>query len=168
MLDEEKRQLMILKERFFEDGDLHDGKQRSKKFEWDLNNRELEEFTNVLSDSEEESGGEDQEDTFDSSTVIRLKRKVEDQREEEHQLTTTIEESNEPTTSSNATHKITFTNLEQKLFQSKAVRKTSKISAFLMRDRRLTAVLSKKTETIIANPNKRLKSNDNKSIFDLF
>lgn len=183
MLEEEKRQLMILKERFFEDGDLHDGRQRSKKFEWDLNKRELEEFTNVLSDSEgddSESGGEE-DDTQNDSKVIRLKRRIEEviatdnnsNQEEEVEVTSVVEEETTETTTtiakaSGSKQKITLANFEKELFKPTVPRKTSKISAFVMRDRRLTAVLSKKTDQLIVNGNKRLKSNESKSIFDQF
>lgn len=57
---------MILKERFFDDGDLHgDGlKDRKKKFRWNLNGYEEDEF-NVLTDSDDD--GNDSQSAVDSS-----------------------------------------------------------------------------------------------------
>lgn len=165
MLDEDKRQLMILKEHFFDDGDLHDdGKNRKRKFKWNFDGEEMDNFANVLSDSDESDGefntsdGDDNDDGKPQSKEIRLKMNSEDIAPP---LTTSIEAVD---SGSMATKKI-----KPKLFDVRAMnkKKNMSISSFLIRDERLKDIMNKRVARNIEITNKRFKSQNSVSIFDV-
>ena len=74
MLDEDKRQLMIMKEYLFEDGDLYDGESRKRKFKWNLDEQDLTDLVNLSSDSDSDSQHDDNDDDEQNmKKTIRLK-----------------------------------------------------------------------------------------------
>lgn len=86
MLNEDKRQMMILKELYFEDGDLYDDTKRKKKFKWNFEQTNLSELINIIPDSDDNdsinaSSDEENEVNEDNCKIkkcIGIKRPVEE------------------------------------------------------------------------------------------
>lgn len=188
-MDEDKRQLMIMKEYFFEDGDLHDeDDERKKKFKWNLNGEEMDDFNDVLSDSEDDNdnaSNASDDDAEDAKKVIRLKLEsttptpltttIEpvisgDSQEDVSQQSTssaseTISGIAPPSRPSSATKSKQQIIRSNKLFKKKV---NTKISSFFIKDERLRDILNKRpaAENNFTSVNKKQKTEESKSIFD--
>ncbi|OTF69569.1 hypothetical protein BLA29_001324 [Euroglyphus maynei] len=170
MLDEDKRQMMILKEHFFDDGDLYDdGHNRRKKFKWTLNrdDNDLMDFANTVDDSDSENGDsideEEQDHDHDGQTnnnnndVIRLKRTIEQISEDDDQSKGRDDDIN--------AKKIRLIKLNSmKFLTSNRKKNQSSLTSFIIRDQRLKEVMKNSDESLKA---KKTKTNDSISIFDV-
>ena len=141
---------------FFDDGDLHDDDgDRNKKFRWQLNN-DIEDFTNILSDSSEEDNSDDESGQYQ---IVRLKKEMSPIESEKKEIDDTIGSGkiynkSAPTTSSTIT-------------RSAMIKKqNTKISSFFIKDERLKNILNKRPANFNDNFNKKLKNKES-SIFDL-
>lgn len=152
LLDEDKRQLLIMKEMLFEDGDLHeDGKIREKKFRWNFVEDEniINNFVN--DDSEDEYCSEEEENI--KTPVLRISEETISTKnfslKSKHNLNSDV-------------------NGMKKGFQPTIM---NSISSFVVRDERLKSIISKRTlnSNQSKKPTKRLKSSKQSvtSIFDL-
>ncbi|KAJ6218197.1 hypothetical protein RDWZM_009354 [Blomia tropicalis] len=169
LLDEDKRQMMILKEMYFDDGDLHDeGDERKKKFKWQISSENDDNFDNPLSDSESENSSDSEasdDDGNDHDKTIRLKKNVtttieevlEDDELDVYKLSTDI-----PIPPLNPNQN------ETKRSQPIKPKVNGKISSFFYRDERLQKILTKRPAVDDNLNNKRQKTNESKSIFDTF
>lgn len=163
ILDEDKRQLMILKEMFFDDGDLHeeDG-DRKKKFRWQLNN-DMDDFINVLSDSEEEASS-NESGLDEDKPIVRLKRET--NISEQQILVDSSAESGEVTVSKS----VTVARSRTEMIRSSKLNKkqSTKISSFFIKDERLKDILNKRpANSTNDTSSKRQKTQESTSIFDL-
>lgn len=164
-LDEDKRQLMILKERFFEDGDLHEeGGNRKRKFKWTFDEQEMDHFTNVLSDSENSEDDDSDAEANDNSEdrgQIRLKT-ISDNQDSSAPVTTTIEPATDNCVELKPVSK-------PKMFERKVVKKRNmSITSFVVRDERLKLLINNKSTSRVETSNKKLKTQESRmSIFDV-
>lgn len=161
--------MMILKEMYFDDGDLHDeGDERKKKFKWQISSENDDNFDNPLSDSESENSSDSEasdDDGNDHDKTIRLKKNVtttieevlEDDELDVYKLSTDI-----PIPPLNPNQN------ETKRSQPIKPKVNGKISSFFYRDERLQKILTKRPAVDDNLNNKRQKTNESKSIFDTF
>ena len=156
---------MIWKERLFEDGDLHDGgRQRQKKFRWNFDTNE--DFVNdyINEDSDDNYMDSDEDEKTKTPTLKMTDQTI----AVETKVTQTLDK-----LKSNFKQSFNLKNINKTIGSSET--KSSSISAFVVRDKRLTSIMSVKNKRSLnsknnSKSNKRLKSskkNTKTSIFDL-
>ena len=176
MLDEDKRQLMIMKEYFFEDGDLYDAdghNNRRKKFKWTLNRNNDDDLINTVidDDSDSENGDsieEDDQDQDGQPTNIRLKRTIEQISVDDDE----VEIDSNSNSSKLIAQKMMQLNSSKFANQFRKKKNQSSLTSYLIRDQRLKDVMTTTTknsnELSSSSKTKKLKTNDSISIFDVF
>nr|XP_027200174.1 protein PFC0760c-like isoform X2 [Dermatophagoides pteronyssinus] len=172
MLDEDKRQLMIMKEYFFEDGDLYDAdghNNRRKKFKWTLNrnNDEDDLINTVVDDDSDSENGDSIEEDDGQPTNIRLKRTIEQISVDDDE----VEIDSNSNSSKLIAQKMMQLNSSKFANQFRKKKNQSSLTSYLIRDQRLKEVMTttKNSDELSSSlKTKKLKTNDSISIFDVF
>ncbi|KPM03894.1 hypothetical protein QR98_0023330 [Sarcoptes scabiei] len=180
MLDEDKRQLMIMKEYFFEDGDLYDGDgDRRKKFRWDLLQDEeaLADLVNTFSDSDDDFQSDAEIEDDDSQTkmqpIVRLKRTLEEVNVEENgdngddhdgisqQSTKELNSIDDETMK-----RMKIIALKFKLQRDKAKKSQASLSKFIIRDERFKTIINNSNSNEMFKKRAKINQKDDVSVFD--
>ena len=163
ILDEEKRNIMLWKERLFEDGDLHeDGRQRQKKFRWNFETDDtfVNDYINEDSDDNYMESDEDEKTTTPALKMYDQNSGLENK---------SIENSEKPKLKPT----LSLKNINKTIVSDKSG--VNSLSAFVVRDERLKSVISFESKRSLDSKssfksNKKFKTSKKcakTSIFDL-
>lgn len=163
MIDEDKRELLIMKEMMFEDGDLHeDGGQRQRKFRWKFNGDDN--FVNdYINEDSDDNYMDSDEDEKTKTPVLKMFDKSGET--SDHRL---------DKLKSKLKNSFELKDINKNLrIESKAG--VNSLSAFVVRDQRLKTVMSVGDKRRLSDDNgfksskrfKDSKKNKKTSVFDL-
>ena len=162
---------MIMKEYFFDDGDLHDeDDDRKKKFKWKLAGEEdMDDFANMLSDSDEDDTQSNASDDEESQIkMIRLKKESSSIEQTIATVDSVAEGVAMASTCTSQSISVVKSKAQTIRSTAKISTRSTKISSFFIKDERLKGILNKRPANFAENNfNKKQKTNESKSIFDV-
>lgn len=171
MLNEDKRQMMILKELYFEDGDLYDDTKRKKKFKWNFEQTNLSELINVVPDSDDNDSiivssdeeNKDDDDDWKMKKCIGIKRPVEELVEDSDDSDNNDNDNDDNKDNDNNVNSLNDLNMKRMntLLAKPKKKNQSSLASFVIRDERFKDIIKCNNRT----STKKFKAN-NCSIFD--